>query len=737
MKIGDSFSDEQKRTWTVTECLGRGLWGRSFLVRGDGGQERVLKVPLGPADLRDPGLSRVCREGAQEQIRLLQRGGLPHLPRLEAVVDLDDGPGLLLPRYPVSLARRLEGGMPLSSAVQLVERVTAALAGAGQIHGNLRPSNLLLNDRGEPVLTDVLTPSVAKALSALEADLPSRASWRPPGEARPAGMWDTWALCQVLWQAAMTPDGGSGTARLEPPALDLDKVAVATLKDRALARLANERTNPRFRARMADRLGAILNRGLSREREPSPPYRFVDASALLPRLQEVTALVSPAVEHVGRVLLPADTEGTGTLEGGEPVAFVVTVGCTEGVTDHEDVVCGLQLLDLDSPDDGRVPVKDATFKVSTHPSGRMRFQFTVPDLPPGRYRVRAAFTIKDSGQPPQVAEGRFEVRPPPGYVPPMEPVQTRGTPIPFRPSSPPPEPETEAETVADEPLVARKRRSPQVVAPVRLSQPVAQDPLSDADPEIEPAAPERRDRVAGRGPSSQARLPASELDALEEALSDPGAEIIEGLFPRPIAPPDDDLQPVQARAPIPVEVELEETVAHAAGQRSGSWAGEATVTESAPYRPTLQAPSASPQAYAGGPVAPGPVIAMPRPTLSPAGAVAVGVTAGPRPSMPSPGPSIPTSPDLDFDDASDPIGSWGELSGDGLDFEIEQDALPHPEGEELPSWRKRELPFDTSRIPGLDQLIALVQRDSTTALVASIIGCSALLLACMALLRAC
>src|SRR5690606_26110194 len=129
------------------------------------------------------------------------------------------------------------------------------------------------NDRGEPVLTDLVTPAAARLLERLEGLAQGRTSWRPPEGGKPSGGWDTWALCQVLWQSAMTREA-EATQRLDLPVDGLDKVALATLKDRALGRLGHERTNPRFRARLADRLAAVLNRGLSRFSEPSPPYRF-------------------------------------------------------------------------------------------------------------------------------------------------------------------------------------------------------------------------------------------------------------------------------------------------------------------------------------------------------------------------------------------------------------------------------------------------------------------------------
>ena len=70
----------------------------------------------------------------------------------------------------------------------------------------------------------------------------------------------------------------------------------------ALVALSFERANPRFSMRVADKLGAVLNRGLSRQPAPSPPYRFGRTSELTGRLREIRDLIDPRVEAVGKVL---------------------------------------------------------------------------------------------------------------------------------------------------------------------------------------------------------------------------------------------------------------------------------------------------------------------------------------------------------------------------------------------------------------------------------------------------
>jgi len=484
METGQTVTDVEKRTWTVGQRLGRGLWGSSFVVRGPDERERVLKIPHTVADFPSDApvpasLVKACAEAAREQAALLAEAPHPFLPRLQAHFDLPDGrPVLLLPRYPTSLRRKLDGGLGLGDtlglALAIAERL-ATLARAGRAHGDLRPSNVLLNDRGEPVLADLLTPALHSHWRRLAELASERRDYHPPeaDAGPPTQGWDTWALCLVVFESAMRlPEGGDPrhAERLAPPTEGLDKLQLATLRDRALARLQREGANARFVARVADRLATLLNRGITQATEPSPPYRFEAVSDLEPRLAEVAALVHPKVEDVGRLLLAASAPD-GVFQGGTPVEFSVTVGTTEGVTDHEHLACGVQILDLDATgDDARVHVPDTRYAVQTHPSGRLRFQFTVPDLPPGRYKARIAFAVRDSGEEPQVAEGEFEVRPPPGYVPPA------------------PEPETQAPAPLS--LDARRREIEDEDAPIPVAGvTTAEGDASEVDAFPTPIAP--------------------------------------------------------------------------------------------------------------------------------------------------------------------------------------------------------------------------------------------------------
>ena len=53
---------------------------------------------------------------------------------------------------------------------------------------------------------------------------------------------------------------------------------------------------------------------------------------------------------------------SGPYRDGDAIRVSVSVGCTAGVTQHEDVICGMQLNDLDAGPEGRVPLQDAEYK---------------------------------------------------------------------------------------------------------------------------------------------------------------------------------------------------------------------------------------------------------------------------------------------------------------------------------------------------------------------------------------
>lgn len=437
MKTGVSFTDTQGTAWTVGQELGRGSYARTFVARSASGREAVLKLALDASDLfgdEASNLASICSQIIVEQASFMRERQRPWLPDLLGEVELESGArGLLIPRYAASLATRLRTAVTLLGVLKVLQR--AAQCCESGVHGNLRAENLLLADDDRLVLTDPVTPTWRDNAERLLSRSPDRPSLRPPeAGADPSVMWDTYALCATLYQAVIAAPQGNEPRRDErpaPPAEGLDKPTLAHIKDRVLGRLDQEQGNPRFAPRVADRLKALLDRGLSAQWNPSPPYRFGDAATLRERLGDLIDLIDPRVTSVGKVML-ASSATDGVFGEGVSPAFSTTVTCTDGIT-QEDLAAGLLVRDLDADgDDDRVPVPDAQYTVKPHPSGRLRFDFTLPELRPGRYTVRIAFAVKDSDHEPQTTDGHFELRPPPGYVPPADdpPPETAALPFP-------------------------------------------------------------------------------------------------------------------------------------------------------------------------------------------------------------------------------------------------------------------------------------------------------------------
>ena len=133
MKAGDKVTDKQQKPWTIQKRIGRGIWGRSFLIHDDAGDRAVLKVALGKSDFRRAAtqLAKVCNEAALEQANLLQGSTHPFLRNLRCLHELPNGRlGLFLTYYPNSLQSQMRDNAPLTSLIGLLERTTTVLSQA-------------------------------------------------------------------------------------------------------------------------------------------------------------------------------------------------------------------------------------------------------------------------------------------------------------------------------------------------------------------------------------------------------------------------------------------------------------------------------------------------------------------------------------------------------------------------------------------------------------------------------
>jgi hypothetical protein len=519
MKTGQTVTDSQGVTWTVGQELGRGGVARTFVARSANGREAVLKVALTAADLFGDdadGLAKSCSQIVKDHASAMRDRKRAALPDLVGEVTTADGTAaLLMPRFPATLATRLRSATPLAA---LLETLRRAVEACSTPHGNLRPENILLAEDGRVVLADPLTPGWLEHGARIDARLGDRKPARPPEATTDliAG-WDAYALCIALFQASMCDPATLESRRedLTPaPTAGLDKSTLARLKDRILARLDHEQANPRFATRAADKLCALLNRGLSLQASPSPPYRFDSTSDLLARLTEIVELVDPKVHAVGKVMLAAGARDNVFGEG-MVASFSTTVTVSEGIS-HEDLAAGLLVRDLDADGDDRVPVPDAQFTVKPHPSGRLRFDFTLPELRPGRYTVRIAFAVKDSRHEPTTTDGHFELRPPPGYVPPAEDTSTVAAPIPFPGAA-----SRRGSADLDQPRYTPDHDDAAFPSPIAPSDPGSLEDLDDAPPPVLQAAGSPLSGGALQTPPTLEPLPS--ISPSESRATDPEA----------------------------------------------------------------------------------------------------------------------------------------------------------------------------------------------------------------------
>jgi serine/threonine protein kinase len=187
------------------------------------------------------------------------------VPLLDAGIAADGHPYLIIPAGEGTLVDRLaaEGPLPVDDVLEAGVSAAAGLAalhGAGLLHGNLTPGNLLLLANGVVALTG-FAPSVLA-----ELDAAALSPWRPP-EVLQGGEWsvagDLYALAATLF-ALLSGDPPHGRA------------------DTGLLLRALSQPVPRVdRADLPEAVDAVLRRAL----DPNPAARFESATALATALR--------------------------------------------------------------------------------------------------------------------------------------------------------------------------------------------------------------------------------------------------------------------------------------------------------------------------------------------------------------------------------------------------------------------------------------------------------------------
>ncbi|WP_329269639.1 serine/threonine-protein kinase [Streptomyces pseudovenezuelae] len=168
--------------WELDAVIGSGGWGTVYEARAvaDG---TIVAVKVLPTGALAPGQRAALGELIAREARFSAEADHPHLVRTHAVctVDAPDLPALdgsialVMDRAEASLRQALDSagtGRPIPDALRVLRGVAAGLAhmhGAGWVHGDLKPANVLLGAEGAVWLADF---GLATELEGTHAYLP-------------------------------------------------------------------------------------------------------------------------------------------------------------------------------------------------------------------------------------------------------------------------------------------------------------------------------------------------------------------------------------------------------------------------------------------------------------------------------------------------------------------------------------------------------------------------------------
>jgi predicted Ser/Thr protein kinase len=242
--------------FTPLRRLGGGGLGEVWSAMGEFGQVAVKTATS------DRG-----RVALREEARLLS--GLNH-PGLVALQDCDqDGVWLAMDQVDGSPIHRWSRGRPLATVVEAVAQVAEVLAylhAAGVVHGDIKPSNVLIGDDGRPIVLDLGVAAMAgqNGQGQFYGTLGHASPEQLRGE-RPQPATDVYALGAMAYQLV------TGQAPFQSP----DPAGLAWLPLKALPEPPSS-----LRVRLPRQLDQLILRMLARNPASRPADAAVLATAL-------------------------------------------------------------------------------------------------------------------------------------------------------------------------------------------------------------------------------------------------------------------------------------------------------------------------------------------------------------------------------------------------------------------------------------------------------------------------
>lgn len=435
MKAGDIISEEHGLQFELKSLLGKGLWSKTFLARAPDGVQWVLKIPLSASDFPSgqENQAQRCRTIAIQYGEMLTKIKTQDILCPNKVfISTSDVPILVFKHHGKNLEQKLRQRISFQELIGICIRIVDALDALPlplRAHGNLHPRNIFLMDRDRVVLSDPIVPIIKEHYEALNQ---FRRQYDPcfPPEVHTKKTSDPSSTIVDTYCVAATLFRGLTKGQRLSLNEGFTKDIRARLHESIMNLLQQEVPNPLFHDRLCSQLIQFLNRALSVKTSPSPPYRFSSLNTFQTRLGNIYDLIEPSVTYVGQIIL-ARSPGDIIYQTNEPILFSSTIECTPKIDDIDEIACGVRLIDQTHNE--RIKGYDLGYSVHSHPSGRLRFDFSLGTLNAARYTVKVAFKIRGSSAEVRTMEKDFEVEPAAGWVPPSN--EHREVPIILTPDS--------------------------------------------------------------------------------------------------------------------------------------------------------------------------------------------------------------------------------------------------------------------------------------------------------------